>query len=754
MSGSASVRLRRALALTLFLAAMAGSAAARAATPGSPDRSFAGGAVALGSDTQLFGVGVERNGEVIAAGQSGGRVLVQCFGPHGALAGRYLGGSGVARAVTIQPDGKAVVAGASGGMFVERFHPDCTVDASFHAGEPAVAGSLGPAAVGNGVATGPRGTIIAAGSVPHTDPEGESTRPALARFTSSGQPDNSFGSGGTEVIDHGHPYALATAVAVQADGRIVLAGRWQDPAYGVTSGWIERLTASGQDDASFAGGQAIYNYAAHGAGYASLNAVALQRDGEIVAAGSDLSPPPGVNLGPSAAFVRLNADGTPDAGFGSAGTEKLSAGTFTPDPYGAYGVGIAGGGRVVGAGAIIQNGAHDSGLWALTQRGSPASRGAFGADATVLRSGGIEACAMAVAPHGKLVIVGDSVSPARQGAPCEVNSTSSAFAARYFGFGPPPTAKPPAAITGGATGIGEASATVNGSVNPNGLTAEYHFDYGRSSRYGSSTPAQSAGSGSSPNTVSAQLTGLSPGTTYHYRLVATNTEGTTTGSDGTFTTASARPSATTGRARAIGEVSATIAGLLSTSGLPSRYYFDYGPTAAYGHRTPQQPVTGSGSDLSVSAGLTGLRPGTTYHYRLVASNADGTSRGADMTFTTEPRVSVVVRGLRRSYSLRKLDGGGLGLTLGCSQPCEISESIVVQAKTVKRLHLGTSQLVLGTGSVLLRHGGRRAVHLHLTGKGRRLVAQLGRTVTTVRIVGKPTHGGPAVVVSRHVTLER
>jgi uncharacterized delta-60 repeat protein len=182
-------------------------------------------------------------------------VLVQCFGPRGALAGRYLGGSGVARAVAIQPDGRAVVAGASGGMFVERF-----------------------------------------------------------------------------------PYALATAVAVQADGRIVLAGRWQDPAYGVTSGWVERLTASGQDDASFAGGQAIYSYAAHGAGYASLNAVALQADGKMIAAGSDLSPPPGVNLGPSAAFVRLNADGTPDAGFGSAGIEKLSAGTFTPDPYGAYGV--------------------------------------------------------------------------------------------------------------------------------------------------------------------------------------------------------------------------------------------------------------------------------------------------------------------------------------------------------------------------------------------------------------------------------
>ena len=115
---------------------------------------------------------------------------------------------------------------------------------------------------------------------------------------------------------------------------------------------------------------------------------------------------------------------------------------------------------------------------------------------------------MAVAPQGKLVIVGDSVSPARLRVPCEVNSTSSAFAARYLGFGPPPVAKPPGAITGSATGIGEVSATVNGWAEP--------------------------------------------GTTYDYRLVATNREGTTTGSDATFTTASARPSATTGRARADG----------------------------------------------------------------------------------------------------------------------------------------------------------------------------------------------------------
>ena len=181
--------------------------------PGSLDSSFGGGVVALGSDTQLFGVGVEPSGEVIAAGQSGGRVLVECFSSSGALAGQYLGGSGAARAVAIQPDGRAVVAGSSGGMFAQRFNANCTSDASFHAGTPAVAASLGGGAVANGVAIGPGGTIVVAGSVPHVDPNGESTRPAVARFTAGGALDPSFASGGAEVIDHGHPYAVATAVS-------------------------------------------------------------------------------------------------------------------------------------------------------------------------------------------------------------------------------------------------------------------------------------------------------------------------------------------------------------------------------------------------------------------------------------------------------------------------------------------------------------------------------------------------------------
>jgi phosphodiesterase/alkaline phosphatase D-like protein len=89
-----------------------------------------------------------------------------------------------------------------------------------------------------------------------------------------------------------------------------------------------------------------------------------------------------------------------------------------------------------------------------------------------------------------------------------------------------------------ASRVTSSGATVGGSVNPVGRAATYQFDYGTSTSYGSSvpSPAGSAGSGTSAVTESASLTGLRPGTTYHYRIEATNATGTTDGPDRTVTT--------------------------------------------------------------------------------------------------------------------------------------------------------------------------------------------------------------------------
>jgi len=94
----------------------------------------------------------------------------------------------------------------------------------------------------------------------------------------------------------------------------------------------------------------------------------------------------------------------------------------------------------------------------------------------------------------------------------------------------------PSTTTGSATDMTQHSAKLNGTVNPNGDSTTYYFQWGPTTSYGNTTPTQSAGSGTSDVAVSANLTGLTPNTTYHYRLVAVNSAGTTNGSDMTFKT--------------------------------------------------------------------------------------------------------------------------------------------------------------------------------------------------------------------------
>lgn len=94
----------------------------------------------------------------------------------------------------------------------------------------------------------------------------------------------------------------------------------------------------------------------------------------------------------------------------------------------------------------------------------------------------------------------------------------------------------PVAVTGSASSITTLSATVDGTVDPNDLATHYYFEYGTSDGYGSVTSTQSAGSGSSPVSVSAGLSGLLGGRLYHYRLVASSSGGTDYGDDATLWT--------------------------------------------------------------------------------------------------------------------------------------------------------------------------------------------------------------------------
>ena len=96
----------------------------------------------------------------------------------------------------------------------------------------------------------------------------------------------------------------------------------------------------------------------------------------------------------------------------------------------------------------------------------------------------------------------------------------------------------PTATTNPASSVTSNSATLNGTVNPNGASTTYYFQYGPTVSYGTNTTSTSAGSGSSGVSANASISGLACSTTYHYGLVATNSVGTTYGSDQTFTTES------------------------------------------------------------------------------------------------------------------------------------------------------------------------------------------------------------------------
>ncbi len=145
-------------------------------------------------------------------------------------------------------------------------------------------------------------------------------------------------------------------------------------------------------------------------------------------------------------------------------------------------------------------------------------------------------------------------------------------------------------------------------------------------------------SGTTDVTVSANLSELSDNTEYHYRVVATNSKGTTNGSDQSFTTlqAGSAPTATTDASTSITINSVTLNGTVNPGDLSTTVIFEYGTTDSYGSQitAAESPVSGM-TDVSVSASLTGLEDGTTYHYRVTATNSIGTEYGSDQTFETE-----------------------------------------------------------------------------------------------------------------------
>ena len=233
------------------------------------------------------------------------------FGANGkAITG--IGSDDYAEAMAVQPDGKLVVAGhanmggATGTDFVlVRYQRDGAVDATFGNGGKVTTDIAGGSDQAFAVALQADGKIVVAGSN-DVSPKGKSF--ALVRYNADGSLDTTFGNGGKVVTSFGSQSDTAYAVVVQPDGRIVAGGHANTALRGIDFA-LARYEANGTLDASFGNnGQVITPI--HGLnGRDSIYALALQTTGgevKIVAAGGE----------GDFTVTRYNANGSVDAGFG------------------------------------------------------------------------------------------------------------------------------------------------------------------------------------------------------------------------------------------------------------------------------------------------------------------------------------------------------------------------------------------------------------------------------------------------------
>ena len=334
--------------------------------PGNFDRVFTvvpqpdGKFVAVGSTVNLFAnfalARFNANGTLDASFGTGG-IVTTAFGV-----------SAEATSAVVQADGKIVAAGfanLNGGesFALARYNSNGTLDTTFGTG-----GKVGTAFDSGGfsyaqafsVAVQPDGRIVAAGyteigaclfnglELPCFDF-------ALARYNSNGTLDASFGTGGRVTTDFGGPYDQAESVAVQPDGRIVVAGaaaRLTNTGFDFT---LARYNSNGTLDTSFGtGGKVFTDFAGGNDTPSEPSALALQSDGKIIVVGQTVVG--GFN---NFALARYNGNGTLDTSFGTSGKVTTD---FAGADDSAVSAAVQPDGNIVVAGAATVNGRVDFAL--------------------------------------------------------------------------------------------------------------------------------------------------------------------------------------------------------------------------------------------------------------------------------------------------------------------------------------------------------------------------------------------------------
>jgi NHL repeat len=187
-----------------------------------------------------------------------------------------------------------------------------------------------------------------------------------------------------------------------------------------------------------------------------------------------------------------------------------------------------------------------------------------------------------------------------------------------------------------ASEISEIEATLNATVNPMGSPASYHFNYGTTTAYGSSTDPAAVDGLQGDTPVTATIEGLEPETTYHFQVVADNgVGGPVAGTDQTFTTRPPRPTAITDPVTDVTSTSAVLHGTVDTHGEPGVYRFTVKATdSPYSTTTDPTPVPAAGGPVRVSTALAELPRDGSFEVRVSVSSLGMSAAGDVQAFKT------------------------------------------------------------------------------------------------------------------------